>query len=126
MTITSTFLQDYGNDDTFFNDIRIAAPPVVEFGMYPPVESTPSESRPNGGRIVFEPLPDLAARRRHMLAAEAGGPPEEGGNGRQLRPRVCKLERERADSVGSVEEMRAMDSAMEKVKLDRLLGEWQY
>jgi len=107
------------NEDAYFGDISIAAPPVVEFGnIIPPVESA-SESRTTS-RIIFDPLPDLAARRRQMQIA---GSDNHWVNKDQLRPKISKVDRERSDSVGSIEGDKVLDLSMEMVKLDRLVGE---
>ena len=110
-------LQDYVNEDAYFGDISIAAPPVVEFGnIIPPVESA-SESR--SSRITFDPLPDLAARRRQQTLV---GSDAHWVNKDQLRPKISKVDRERSDSVGSIEGDKVQDLSMEMVKLDRLVG----
>lgn len=57
--------------------------------MYPPVESTP-ESRYSMSSVYFEPLPDIAGRRRNQSTTA--------NNVARLRPKVAQVGISRMDS----------------------------
>lgn len=106
-------LQDF--DDGYFNDISISTAPPVQFSMYPPVESTP-ESRYTGSSVYFEPLPDLAARRRNQGAT---------ANFLRLRPKISQAGFDRMDSE-DWEEIEGgqsySDRSQELAKLEKLVS----
>lgn len=83
--------------------------------MYPPVESTP-ESRYSGSAVYFEPLPDLATRRRNQ---------EVTSNSLRLRPKVSHVG---FDQMGSEDwdegeqGWPSLDRSRELAKLERLVS----
>jgi len=108
------------NPDVFFNDVAIGRPPVVNFPMYPPVETAPEES---SATVYFEPLPDVAAKAAQLQQLQASA----ALNAARLRPKISVVSQERADSGGDcdavdMEISHWCDAAYEQAKLERLLS----
>lgn len=112
LSVKYIVLQDF--DDGYFNDISIATAPPVQFSMYPPVESTP-ESRYANSSVYFEPLPDLAARRRNQGAT---------ANFLRLRPKISQAGFDRTDSEDweEIEGQPHSDRSQELARLEKLVS----
>lgn len=88
--------------------------------MYPPVESTP-DSRYSMSSVYFEPLPDIATRRRNQSTTAT--------NAAQLRPKVAQIGISRMDSEEEAygEGSRGVaqqyfDQSQELAKLEKLVS----
>lgn len=97
-------MQDF-NDDAFSPELDTRMPPVSNFSMYPPAESTP--------RVIIEPLPDIsklrAAQSQHL-------------NQQRLRPRIgACLERSRSESDDDIDSVKK-DYNIDKTQLHTLLS----
>ena len=105
----------------FFNDVTIGRPPVVNFPMYPPVETAPAD---NAAPVYFEPLPDVAAKAA-QLRQQQQQQANATMNAARLRPKISVVSP--ADSGGDADAVDAelsqwCDATYEQAKLERLLS----
>lgn len=103
--------------------MTIGRPPVVNFPMYPPVETAPSDT---SAAVYFEPLPDIAAKAAQLRQQrqQANTAP----NAARLRPKISVVSRDQSDNGGDgdtadVELSHWCDAAYEQAKLERLLSQ---
>ena len=107
----------------FFNDVTIGRPPVVNFPMYPPVETAPAET---SAPVYFEPLPDIAAKAA-QLRQQQQQQANAAANAARLRPKISVVSRDRTDSDSDAvdtEVSQWCDAAYEQAKLERLLSQF--
>ena len=99
-------MQDFNNEEQFFDNICISPPPPVDFPMYPPVVNSPEAS------VVFDPLPSVVARRRSRPVEEI--------NVSRLRPKVAPVTSRDSDK-NSQDEV-PVDEKKELAMLEKLLS----